>query len=95
MIGCYILHSKAHNKYYIGATQEDPITRLLKHNTKFYGGTSTSYTSDWEIFLFIECSSYSQALHIERHIKNMKSTTYLINLSKYPAMISKLLQKYS
>jgi putative endonuclease len=94
MIGCYILHTKAYNKFYIGATQEDPISRLDKHNNKFYGGTSTSYTDDWELFLFIQCSSFPQAVNIEKHIKNMKSKTYFFNLAKYPEMIEKLLQKY-
>ena len=95
MIGCYILYTKAFDRFYIGATQEDPITRLQKHNSKFYGGTSTSYADDWVLFLFIPCTTYPQALHIERHIKNMKSTIYIHNLAKYPEMIEKIVKKYS
>src|SRR6187549_2337724 len=92
MIGCYILYSELYNRFYIGATHEDPTTRLQKHNNKFYGGTSTSYTNDWELFLFIACSSYPQAINVERHIKKMKSTSYIFNLVKYPEMIEKLLK---
>ena len=95
MIGCYILYTKTYDRYYVGATQEDPITRLQKHNNKFYGGTSSSYTNDWELFLFIACSSYPQAIRLERHIKSMKSTSYISNLAKYPEMIEKLVKKYS
>ena len=95
MIGCYILYSELYNRFYIGATHVDPIIRLHKHNNKFYGGTSTSYTDDWELFLFIRCNSYPQAINIEKHIKSMKSTSYISNLAKYPEMIEKLLKKYS
>ena len=64
-------------------------------NNKFYGGTSSLYTNDWELFLFIACSSYPQAIRLERHIKSMKSTSYISNLAKYPEMIEKLVKKYS
>ena len=94
MNACYILYTPSIDKFYVGATQEDVYIRLQKHNTKAYDNASTAYTSDWEIFLFIECISYSQAINIERHIKRMKSKTYIKNLKSYPEMIEKLLLKY-
>ena len=42
----------------------------------------------------IECDNKSQMLTIERHIKNMKSKTYVQNLIKYPEMVSKLKTQY-
>jgi len=34
-------------------------------------------------------------LKIEGHIKGMKSKNYIVNLAKYPEMVTKLLEKYS
>ena len=49
---------------------------------------------DWKVFFTIECSSKKQGLAIEKHIKNMKSKTYIRNLAKYPEIAMKLIQKY-
>ena len=95
MAGCYILYSSLYDKFYIGVTQENPDIPLQKHNSKTYGSSYTSFTNDWEIFLFIECESYPQAVNIERHIKSMKSRKYLYNLKTYPEMIQKLKDKYA
>ncbi len=95
MTGCYILYSPLYDKYYIGATQEDPVTRLLKHKNKAYGSRYTSFADDWEIYLFIECENYRIAVTIERHIKSMKSKKYLLNLKTYPEIIQKLKEKFS
>jgi putative endonuclease len=54
----------------------------------------TSKAADWCFFLKISCESKSQALHIEKHIKNMKSKIYIENLTKYPEVLLKLLDKY-
>jgi len=37
---------------------------------------------------------YQQARNIEAHVKRMKSKQYLKNLSIYPAIIQKLIEKY-
>jgi putative endonuclease len=68
--------------------------RLDKHNNQFYGTKYTSKAQDWQIFIVIECSSVSQAIHIERHIKSMKSKVYIENLRKHPEMTQKLLERY-
>ena len=95
MIACYILDTPGFDKFYIGATQDDVIARLKKHNHKAYGNTSTSFTSDWELFLVITCTKYSQAINIERHVKKMKSKTYIRTLRQFPEMAENLLLQYS
>ena len=94
MIACYIIYTSSFDKYYVGATQEDVYSRLEKHNTKGYDNTYTSLANDWEVYLIIGCETYAQAINIERHIKRMKSRTYIRNLKKYPEMITKILIEY-
>jgi putative endonuclease len=66
-----------------------------KHNRSAYGKNKfTSKASDWIVYYTIRCSSYGQAVRIEKHIKRMKSRRYLQNLSRYPEMVLKLLDKY-
>ena len=88
----YILHSQKLNRIYTGFTT-DFETRLEYHKN----AASHKFTSnaiDWNLFLIIHCESKSQALLIEKHIKKMKSKTYIENLAKYPEMITKLKEKY-
>ncbi|MBC7866025.1 MAG: GIY-YIG nuclease family protein [Gloeobacteraceae cyanobacterium ES-bin-316] len=94
MIACYIIYTAAFDKFYVGATQGDVLTRLEKHNTKGYDNSATAYTNDWEVYLIIVCTDYPQAINIERHIKRMKSKIYIQNLKKYPEMIDKLLSQH-
>jgi putative endonuclease len=54
----------------------------------------TSKANDWVLFFKIDCETKSQALGIERHIKKMKSKIYIENLSRYPEITTKLLEKY-
>jgi putative endonuclease len=91
MARCYILYSSKLNKFYVGITSNNLEQRIKEHNENAYGMRSyTAKTDDWELFLFIQCASNSVALKIERHIKKMKSTTYIRNLKKYPEMVEKL-----
>lgn len=82
------------DKFYIGMTQESIPSRIEKHNNKDYGMSFTSQANDWSLFHFIECNSASQAMKIEKHIKNMKSKNYILNLKKYPEISYRLLDKY-
>jgi putative endonuclease len=91
---CYIIYSPAFEKFYIGASSESALDRLKKHNDKSYGSAYTAFTNEWELFLEIKCSSFAQAINIERHIKRMKSRQYLFNLLNYPEIIQRLLEKY-
>ncbi len=90
----YIIYSKDYNKYYTGGSHEDLETRIQNHNNKNYDNAYTSFANDWKLYLCIECTSFKQALKIEKHIKLMKSTIYIENLKKYPEMIEKLISKY-
>jgi putative endonuclease len=46
------------------------------------------------LFYEISCNSKTQALKIERHIKQMKSSVYISNILKYPEITLKLLTEY-
>jgi putative endonuclease len=93
MVGCYILHSKKLNRYYIGVTQEDITSRIEKHNNHSYGEHRfTAKANDWVLFIFIEAIDFSQAVRIEKKVKSMKSAVYIQNLKKYPEMIEKLMK---
>jgi putative endonuclease len=79
----------------VGSTELLPVQRLADHLDETYGNTKfTAKTKDWILFFFIECENKSQALKIERHIKNMKSRLYIQNLVKFPNISLKLLNKY-
>ena len=92
---CYILFSKKLNKFYIGSTSNSVGNRLEQHLTDLYGKNKFTHAAkDWTVFYKISCTSYKQAMTIEKHIKKMKSTTYIRNLKKYPEISQRLLQKY-
>ena len=91
----YILHSSILNQYYIGSTIIPVDLRLERHLINYYGDKkSTARAKDWILFLSIECHSKEQAQKIEKHIKKMKSKKYIENISKYPEMVHKLLERY-
>ena len=88
----YIIFSEKLNRFYTGYTSNFDI-RMDFH----FQASSNKFTAkakDWIIYLKIPCDSKEQALCIEKHIKTMKSKTYIQNLKKYPEMISKLKFKY-
>jgi putative endonuclease len=88
----YILYSKKINRYYIGSCL-DLDQRIKEHATNRYKGFTTK-AQDWEIFFEITNLEYQQARSIEKHIKSMKSTTYLVNIKKHKEIAQKLVQKY-
>ncbi len=91
MNSCYIIHSQKLNRFYIGVCHEDLDSRLIKHNNHSYGQHRfTAKADDWQLFLNIECSSFTQAIKIEKHIKKMKSKPYIKNLTLHPELIVKL-----
>ncbi|NER13048.1 GIY-YIG nuclease family protein [Leptobacterium flavescens] len=89
----YIIYSEKMDKFYVGETSDLP-KRLEEHKTGFYISSYTSKTRDWVLFFEIECDSKNQAIKIEKHIKEMKSRTYIHNLKKYPEIVEKLKGKY-
>ena len=89
----YILYSVSIDTYYIGSC-ENLESRLEAHRKKQYANSFTVRAEDWNVFFQIRNLSYSQARKIENHIKKMKSRIYLENLSKYPEISIKLIDKY-
>jgi len=89
----YILHSEKLDRHYTGYTS-NLETRLEFHenaeNNKF-----TYNADDWKLAFSLRCDSKQQALAIEKHIKAMKSKTYIRNLIQYPEMSKKLIEKYT
>jgi len=66
---CYILYSASLDRFYTGATSNSVNDRLNLHLSEFYGNNKFTYAAkDWSIFLEIPCSSYKQAISIEKHI---------------------------
>ena len=90
----YILFSEKLNRFYIGYTSDLDI-RLNLHLNGEHSRKFTYKADDWKLFFSMEWSSKKQALAIEKHIKAMKSKTYILNLSKYPEISDKLLDKYN
>ena len=93
---CYILYSNQLDKFYVGYTTIGADDRLEKHLSDHYGLTRfTHKAKDWILFLEIKCINAEQARKIEKHIKSMKSKTFIYNLKKYPEMIDRVLKKFS
>ena len=90
----YILYSEKLDKFYIGASALDPKERLTGHNTERYENKFTSNGIPWTLFWHLDTPSLQVAFKIERHIKNMKSKTYICNLKRYPEISAKLLKNY-
>jgi len=88
----YILHSKKLNRYYIGYTSNFDLRLEFHKNAP--SNKFTSNANDWTLFLNFNCTNKTQALLIEKHIKSMKSKTYIENLIRYPEIIDKLLTRY-
>jgi putative endonuclease len=89
----YIIHSATLNRFYIGYTSNFDL-RLDFHLNSNEARKFTSKAKDWEIYFKIECETKTQALAIEKHIKQMKSKIYIENLIRYPEISIKLLEKY-
>jgi len=88
----YIIFSVKLNRFYIGFTSDFDTRMEFHKNAESHKFTSNA--DDWKLFLKIECTSKTQGLAIEKHIKKMKSKTYIENLIKYPDITSKLKEKY-
>ena len=88
----YILYSHKLDKFYIGQTT-DIIKRLLQHNDP-NSPYSTKGGQPWEIFLTIDCKSVSHAMKLERHIKNMKSRKFILDMKKYPELLERTIQRF-
>ena len=88
----YILFSAKLDRFYTGFTS-DFDERMEFHNNPV-ARKFTAKADDWVLFDSIVCENKPQALSIEKHIKSMKSKTYIKNLKQYPEMKEKLKSKY-
>ena len=89
----YILHSIKLDRYYTGYTSNLDVRLDFHKNADTHKFTYNA--DDWTVFMEIQCNSKVQGLNIEKHIKAMKSKTYIENLKQYPEMVEKLVQKYN
>ena len=88
----YILYSQSLDKFYIGYTS-DFSARFDFHNS-LQNNIWTKNGKPWAVHLLIEKLGKSQALKIEKHLKNMKSRNYLIDLKLNPSAIAELKQRF-
>ena len=88
----YILHSEKLNRYYTGYTSD--INIRLEFHDNAESRKFTYNADDWKLIFCMQCETKLQALGIEKHIKLMKSKTYIQNLLQYPEMALKLKEKY-
>ena len=91
----YILYSLKNDTFYIGATTVSVEERLPRHLEHYYENKFTAGINDWEIFFQTQCARIQQSILIEKHIKKMKSKTYIRNLKRFPEIIEKLKIKYN
>jgi putative endonuclease len=67
----YIIYSSSHNIYYIGQTN-DLDDRLIRHNSN--RSKFTKGKGPWELTSSIKLNSRSEAIKLERKLKNMKNS---------------------
>jgi putative endonuclease len=90
----YILFSKKLNRFYTGYSHQLD-ERLQQHAQHLYGNDAfTAKAADWVLQLQLSCRDEAQARAIEKHIKQMKSSTYIKNLIQYSELQQKLLSRY-
>ena len=93
MATVYILYSQLLEKHYIGSCK-DFEKRMKEHLNNLDSSSYTFRANDWKVVFKIEDLGYQQSRKIERHIKDMKSSVYIDNLSKYPEMAIKLIERF-
>jgi putative endonuclease len=76
----YILFSPAHDRYYIGQTQ-DMAERIKRHNDR--REKATAPFAPWIIAGTIPKSSRAEAMILERKIKNLNRERLLLFIQKY------------
>ncbi|MCB0819876.1 MAG: GIY-YIG nuclease family protein [Bacteroidetes bacterium] len=80
MYQVYILFSKQNNRYYIGQTADLPA-RLERHNSGLV--PSTRPYLPWDLLLNIPKPNRSEAVILERKLKNLNSEDLKKFIEKY------------
>ena len=89
----YIIFSESCNKFYVGETL-NVHERINRYNLGIYKSAFSKQASDWKLFWSLECSSRTQALKIENHIKKMRNRVYYENLVRFPEISQKLIARF-
>ena len=76
----YILHSVKFDRYYIGQTQDMQV-RISRHNKGLESFTKPF--APWEIKCVIEKESRSEAMALEKKLKNLNRDRLLKFIEKY------------
>ena len=80
MLFVYILYSEKGNRYYIGQTS-DVEARLHRHNSGYE--KSTSPYVPWKLLCKIEKPNRSEAMILERKLKNLNTEDLRKFILKY------------
>ena len=76
----YILYSDGFDKYYIGQTQ-NIADRLARHNRGQV--KSTKAYKPWVIKIYLEKDNRSEAMILERKLKNLSKVRIMAFIEKY------------
>jgi len=76
----YIIYSPSFDRFYIGQTQ-DFNNRLERHNAG--SETATKPYRPWEVVLTIQKDTRSEAVILERKLKNLNRERLLLFIQKY------------
>jgi putative endonuclease len=78
----YILYSESYDKYYVGQTDNVSL-RLERHNEFENTHTFTSKYRPWVLMAFVEASSRSEAMKIEKALKKLKSKQRIAHFASH------------
>lgn len=78
----YILYSENFDKYYIGQSQ-NVFQRIVLHNSKRV--KSTAPYTPWEVSWYCLKDSRSEAVVLERKLKNLNRKRLIDFMNKYPS----------
>jgi putative endonuclease len=80
MFYVYVLYSELFDKYYIGQTK-DLNARIVRHNSGLENYTS-KYVP-WALVGFVSKSTRSEAVVLEKKLKNLSRARLLVFIEKY------------
>ena len=76
MCVCYILYSKTLDRFYVGYTCDDLLSRVTRHNQYHKGYTGK--TNDWVVVYHEEFGEKKDAMAREKQIKSWKSRKAIV-----------------
>ncbi|MCC7298824.1 MAG: GIY-YIG nuclease family protein [Bacteroidia bacterium] len=80
MFYVYILYTEQHKRYYIGQTQ-NLENRIVRHNSGIE--KSTAPWKPWELVLSLQKETRSEAMILEKKLKNLNTEDLKKFISKY------------